>query len=319
MKKLLWKEWLWGRWLFICMTFILIIATAQQFGLYLNALNYKTENGFSYFKDTIISYGSERTGYLYINVILIAFAVSIIIGIDTLNRQQETMCTMPYRRNENIISKWIIGLITIIIPNIINFIFLSLMYFLNYSKVFLYNRYSDIFNWMLLSLFVYIFIITFVMFIQCLFGNKILGMFASLFILFLWGSFSRMMETFLSIYKIKVKLFNELVMLPYYNTYLDYKDGARISILVLATIILLFLMIVLFKKMPMESIHNAFIFPKSSVLIRLFFSINISIMFILLWFDNMGSAKITTVLLILFAGGVYFLSGKLIQRIEGER
>lgn len=106
-------------------------------------------------------------------IILISFWI---VGKERQNKRNEMLATMPFSRNEIIGTKWLLVIIALLIPMVINFILVLLNYSLN-TDIYSYypNMINFILSWFLAKALLYMFIITFIMFISSICGRFFVG------------------------------------------------------------------------------------------------------------------------------------------------
>lgn len=276
MKKLLWKDWINEKWLILFTTFILLTSSFQMFSRYIENLKIPGGQKYAYIEFDFPKYFSQTGFYSYVSIILIIFIVFIIGFRQNLNNQQEIISAMPYSRKEIIISKWLESAICFMIPLVINFVALTVMYFTNYNKMKIYNNYIDFFMWMILSIFTYIFVITFVNFVDLFFGNKLVGAFFDGMVLFVLNAGRGILAEYMRIYGINIGYDNPkngICLLPYYNTFYGEDVIFRILILIVFTILFFKLMVKLNDMENIENAQNISVFPKFSLAFKLFASV----------------------------------------------
>lgn len=130
--------------------------------------------------DTLINNGS-----IFFTLLIIISISFWIIGQDRQNKNNEFLATMPFSREEIIGTKWFTVTISIIIPMIINFIIIMLVYSSNKT---IYSNFLEMHKFLLYWIFtktlMLIFISTFVMFVQSISGRVFVGgLLSSIFLL----------------------------------------------------------------------------------------------------------------------------------------
>jgi hypothetical protein len=100
---------------------------------------------------------------------------TFIVGIDIMGRKYDSLSSMPFKREEIIISKWIVAALTVIVPVILSSIVITFIYIGNKSVLAGYMNGSMIFQRALINSLTYLFVVTFIMLIQGLSGKNILG------------------------------------------------------------------------------------------------------------------------------------------------
>lgn len=327
MKKLLWKDWIYEKWLVLFVTFILLTSSFQMFSKYIENLKIPGGKSYAYINFDFTKYFSQSRFYSYVSIILIIFIVFIIGFRQNLNNQQEIISTMPYSRKEIIISKWLESIICFMVPFVINFAALTVMYFTNYNKMKIYNNYTDFFMWMVLSVFTYIFVITFVIFVDLFFGNKLLGAFFDGMVLFAWGVGRGILAEYMGIYGINIgydNAKNEIYLLPYYNTFYGEDYIYKILILIIFTILFFKLMVKLNDIENIENAQNISVYPKCSFVLKLFAAVVITIVISDLVGDaffalNTAADNIATFIFTVLCFVILYLGiGKAVKRVDGE-
>lgn len=327
MKKLLWKDWIYEKWIILFTTFILLTSSFQMFSRYMEYLKLPGGKGYSYINFDFPKYFSQTGFYSYVSIILIVFVVFIIGFRRNLNNQQEIISTMPYSRKEIIISKWVESIICFMIPLAINFIALTVMYFANYNKMKIYNNYKDFFMWMVLSIFTYIFAITFVIFVDLLFGNKLVGALFNGMVLFIWATGRGILAEYMRIYGINIgydNAKNGIYLLPYYNIFYGEDVIYKILILIIFTILFFKLMVKLNDMENIENAQNISVYPKYSLALKLFASVVVTIIISDLVGDaffslNTAANNIAIFIFTVLCFVILYLGiGKAVKRIDGE-
>lgn len=321
MKKLLWKEWIYAKWLIILSIFISLTAMLQMFSQYIEYVKVPgVENEFNHINYSYIHYLCMRRAYPYINIMLIFFSVFVIMAVDSINKQYEMVNAMPYSRNQIILSKWITAIVVIIIPEIISYCVFTILYFTNYSKMSICNNYSFTFMWMLISILSHVFLVTFIMFIQSLFGNNVAGAIASILILFFWAVGGELIDTVFNIYKINTHAKQGLLLVPFYNTVESYNPLLKICILIIFILIFFTVMIKLFKRALLENIGNLNLYKVAELVIRIFIVVNIAMVIVAITSDRFfkENNRMSTLVGIISVVILYYAYGKIIKRVNGE-
>lgn len=122
-----------------------------------------------------INYMIYNNSSVLMMILSYILAAALYIGIDRINNKYDIYMSMPFKREQIIFSKWICGVISCTVPVIITYFIIILMYFGNKNEIGEYINLSSIFRWGVLSLLVYLFIMTFGMSIQLLSGSTIAG------------------------------------------------------------------------------------------------------------------------------------------------
>lgn len=325
MKKLLWKDWIYEKWVILLVTFILLTSSFEMFSKYIENLKIPGGKSYVYINFGFPKYFSETDSY--VSIILIIFVVFIIGFRQNLNNQQEIIGAMPYSRKEIIISKWLESIICFMAPLVINFIALSIMYFTNYNKMKIYNNYTDFLIWMVLGIFTYMFVITFVIFVDLFFGNKLAGAFFNGMVLFIWSTGRGILAEYLNIYGINIgyeSSNNGIYLLPYYNIFYGEDYIYKILILIIFTILFFKLMVKLNDIENIENAQNISVYPKFSLVLKLFtsvvFTIIISDIVGEVFFRlNTAADNIATFIFTVLCFVILYLGiGKTVKRVDGE-
>lgn len=325
MKKILWKDWIYEKWLILFTTFILLTSRFEMFSKYMENLKIPGGKSYAYINFGFPKYFSEIDSC--ISIILIIFIVFIIGFRQNLNNQQEIISVMPYSRKEVIISKWLESIICFMVPLIINFTALTVMYFTNYNKMKIYNNYTDFFMWMVLSVFTYIFVITFINFIDLFLGNKLVGAFFNAMVLFTWNAGREILAEYLNIYGINIGYGNpenEMYILPYYNVFYGKNYVYKILILIIFTILFFKLMVKLNNMENIEDAQNISVYSKCSFVLKLFASVVVTIIISSIVGDaffrlNTAANNIATFIVTVLCFVILYLGiGKAVKRVDGE-
>ncbi|WP_234125057.1 ABC transporter permease family protein [Clostridium hydrogenum] len=321
MKKLLWKEWIYAKWLIILSIFISLTTMLQTFSQYIEYVKVPgVENQYANIDYSYIHYFCIWGQYTLINIILIFFSVFVIMAVDSINKQYEMLNAMPYSRNQIILSKWIMAIVVTIIPEIISYCAFTILYFTNYSKMSIYNNYSFTFMWMLISILSHIFLVTFIMFIQSLFGNNVAGTIVSILILFFWAAGGELIDTVLGIYKISTHVRRDFLLVPFYNTVERYNPLLKIYVLIIFILIFFTIMIKLFKRAPLENMGNLNLYKAAGLVIRIFIVVNIAMVIVAITSDQFlrENSRMSTLVGIISVVILYYAYGKIIKRVNGE-
>lgn len=220
-----------------------------------------------------------------------------IIGIDIMGRKYDSLNAMPFRREEVILTKWIIAALTVIIPMLLSFVVISFVYIGNTEILKVYMDFNMIFQWVLINSLALLFIVTFIMLIQSLSGKNIIGGVVGSIFLVLPMGLSMLITGFLKVLTWNPNILSEdqyynmmmriesiavKISLAFYN--MDFVDnyGSNVyeksGILVLAIIILVALLTYSFKKIPLERNGYIIIFKP----LEMIFKVGVSVCFGLL-------------------------------------
>jgi ABC-type transport system involved in multi-copper enzyme maturation permease subunit len=166
-KALFYKEWIYVKW--ITLLTIATLLSTQLYGV-ISSLNI---SGSDYW----FNYGIyEANAHLLIMVfVVLTLATTLFLGEKT-SETEGFIASMPFTRKEIIWSKWIVGVISLLISFAVTYVVLSLVYFLTVKGLdTTLNPYSDIIKWFFMDMFQYICIFTFIMLIQTVMGNSIVS------------------------------------------------------------------------------------------------------------------------------------------------
>lgn len=277
--------------LLIIMPFINVVQRLQE---EVSRGTYNYNNYYLHFFGNFFIRTEDVTVFLVGTLIIIG---TFAIGLDIMGRKYESLSAMPFRREEIIFTKWIITALTVVIPILLSFVVMSVVYIRNKDLLEIYMNWNMILQWALLNSLTYLFIVTFIMLIQSLTGKNIFGgVVGSIFLVLPMGLSALIsellrvlalnsnvlsQEQYLNIQdKIEVIAFN--TFLGGYNlnlsnnyTFSSYKKSV---ILALAILILVFLLVYAFKRIPLERNGYIVIFKPLEII----FKIGVSICFGLL-------------------------------------
>jgi ABC-type transport system involved in multi-copper enzyme maturation permease subunit len=285
-KALLYKEWKSCKWFMFTFAlidafFIMIINTGTS------RLRNDAITGFKASNMVVNNYSS-----LWIMIFIpLVICATTLAGEEFSGKKYEIFSAMPFRREEIVVSKWIMGTMTFLFPLLITYLMLLVNFKLNKDILSGILSYGIIFKWLIFNALEFSFVFTFIMLIEFLTGKNILGGILGIIFLFLpLGLFMLLAVNTQFIGKyIKIEPFeraSENTSLVLYNM-----DGIfsshnsflapelRIIILAAAIIICLLLSIYAFKKYPLENIGSVIAFKK----LELIFKIGVSICFGLLF------------------------------------
>lgn len=289
-KALLYKEWKSVKWLSIMFLFqvslqliVPFINNVQYLKKSINRGEYKYSE-YEYFFTSFFRNNRAEIEFTVITLIIIG---TFIVGMDIMGRRYDTIGSMPFKREEIIITKWIVAALTTIIPIFLSFVIIKIMYLCNKDILSPYINGNIIEQWALINSLTYLFIISFIMFIQTLLGKNILGgIIGSIFLLLPLG-LGVLIRGFTEIMTYNPEVFtrdgynnfiNEMdrffsnISLGFYN---NENIGFNLSIykreliLAISIIIVLVLMVYSFKNLPFERIGYVVIYRPLELILKI--------------------------------------------------
>ncbi|AVP60072.1 ABC transporter permease [Clostridium botulinum] len=169
---LFYKEWKSSKWICLLMTLILFWDKPNSV---LNQISYQKysmliDKNFvldkMWFNQCLLGWNSGKQ--ILILGVIVLFCILLFKG-----EKQDSTCdllhSMPFTRKDIIVSKIKVGILTIIIPFLINFIILTFFYFNN--KSYIASSYLDIPKFYSINLLFYLFFFMFLVFMQSLVGQ----------------------------------------------------------------------------------------------------------------------------------------------------
>lgn len=284
-KSLLYKEWKSCKW------FMFTFALIDIF--FIMVINTGTarirNNGITSLKASDIVVNNYSSLWIMIFIPLVICA-AILVGDEFSGKKYEIFSAMPFTREEIVINKWFMGIMTFLIPLLISYLMLVINFSLNKDILAGVLSYTMIFKWLIFNALEYSFVFTFIMLIEFLTGKNILGGIIGTIFLFLpigLCMLLTMSTQFISNY-VKVDYLERIAAratLVLYNVDIFKEDNSfpslwiRIIILIAAIVICLLLSIYAFKKYSLENIGFIVAFNKLEVI----FKIGVSICFGLLF------------------------------------
>jgi ABC-type transport system involved in multi-copper enzyme maturation permease subunit len=133
----------------------------------INSIEYKRE---------LIGWFNEALMENNIQLVVVFTIIVLVIILFQSERKNETyslIASMPFKREEIIKTKWVVGSLSVFISFFITFIMLSVFYFLNTE--FIKNSYNIVLKWTLINILTYIAIFTILLFGQTFIGQNIVG------------------------------------------------------------------------------------------------------------------------------------------------
>ncbi|KGM98710.1 ABC-2 transporter permease [Clostridium botulinum] len=109
---------------------------------------------------------------------LIATAIligTIIVGSELMGRKYDDLNSLPFKREEIILSKWVVSVLVIVVPLVIGFGLVHLLYHMNEDIIGKAVTNKMILTWSTISILIPVFVLTFIMLIQTLSGKHLIG------------------------------------------------------------------------------------------------------------------------------------------------
>lgn len=283
-----------------------------------------------------ILYWRHNGRYIFILLTIIVMAV-VIVGRDRTNKGYETLGSMNFKREEIIMTKWITGVLTLLLFLLIIFVYIEIIWFSNKNLKFFGLTQGMLFQWFIINFLTFVFIYTFIVLIECLCGKEVLGgILGSIFLILPIGLIG-LVFGFIDIITIKSHKFNDEVMMnigSLVNTFaeratlsiynMDYykgNPGLRSFILLISIVVLVALIIIAFKNNDFEKNGYVSMFkPLEYVLkigVSVCFGMLISIIILLNLISKEKNVYMPTIGIITFIISgiiVYFITHKLIEK-----
>lgn len=124
-----------------------------------------------WFNQALLGYDNEACTFFMVGCLVIL--VVVLFRSERQNKTYELLASMPFKREDIIVTKWYMGMLSIFISCFIGFIALSVFYTSNIKYI--QDSYSIVLRWSLLQMFIYMAIFTILFFIQTLMGQNIAG------------------------------------------------------------------------------------------------------------------------------------------------
>lgn len=214
------------------------------------------------------------------------------IGIDIMGRKYESLSAMPFKREEIIFTKWIMAALTVVIPILLSFVVMSVVYIRNKDLLEIYMNWNMIFQWALLNSLTYLFIVTFIMLIQSLSGKNVLGGVVGSIFLVLPMGLSMLISELLRVFALNSNVLSQeqysnivqrievIAFNTFFSVYnLDLSNNSMASsykksiILALVILVLVFLLVYAFKRIPLERNGYIVVFKPLEVIFKIGLSI----------------------------------------------
>ncbi|ABK62220.1 ABC-2 transporter permease [Clostridium novyi] len=263
-------------------------------------------------KQSLFRHLENRDTFVLMAILIIAIATCV-VGYDLIGRKYDILSSMPFKKKEIIFTKWLSIFITMIVPLAIGYFIIYAVYLMNINLLGSYVTSRMILTWICMNLLVSIFILTFIMLIQCLSGICGLGGIVGAIFLILPIGLSMLVNEIISLYGfskdstyfqgIQDKIvdicssltpssycFRIVYEIPDHNESYNYYTNMyysnrycipnkfKILILIIATIITFALMIYAFNRFKLEKIGNIIAFKPLEPI----FKIGVSVCFGLL-------------------------------------
>ncbi|EES90438.1 hypothetical protein FDJ70_11855 [Clostridium botulinum] len=244
---------------------------------------------------------------------LIATAIligTIIVGAELMGKKYDDLNSMPFKREEIILSKWIVSVLVIVVPLVIGFALVHLLYYMNEDIIGKAVTNKMILSFSTINILVPVFVLTFIMLIQTLSGKHLIGgVVGGIFLVFPVGfgalffmatdvfrknpNFINFVHQYFSGISNKLYDFARIITPALYGfnlrfekpkKYYEYNFDIffslklRIIFLIVFTILAFILMVYAFKKVPMERCGYIVIFKPLEII----FKIGVSVCFGLL-------------------------------------
>ncbi|KGM98480.1 ABC-2 transporter permease [Clostridium botulinum] len=242
-------------------------------------------------------FGYDRYLILVLSVIFIG---SIISSYDLLGHKYDVLNSMPFKREEIIIAKWSMSFLCCIVPIIISYITVFLVYFMNRDFMGKYVTENIIFKWGSINILIFIFVLMFIMFIQSLSGVSIIGSIIGGILLvvpfeivdmvsglirikffdphngqYMWEAYDKLNSVFHDIAKVvsPVTYNRHLLFEGFQGSRGVLNVNTKIIILTVTIIILGVLLVYSFKKVPLERMGYIVVFKPLEVICKIGVSI----------------------------------------------
>lgn len=289
-KGIFYKEFKLAKWFLFILTGELLNFFNLQFMNKLKILKEAVKNGNFRYEDYLYSFDLmfkyTDSSQLLFMISIIMFA-SIMVGNDYANKKYEFLSSLPYKREEIIVTKYAAAVIITVISFTISFAGVLLTFKNNQSLLSYYLSYSFLYKYYFANLLVYIFTLTFTMLIQTLCGKNILGgILSGIFLILPLGLSILFNEVFRMIFFAKMRfgdynyltnIYNKIGDITYkltpiayaadYDKYMQY--GYRIIILLVLILVLIYLLIKSFKSLPFERCGYISIYKFGDVILKI--------------------------------------------------
>lgn len=300
-KGVLYKEWMALRSVTLIYVITLFIAYIKPFMDFIRNLKNLVDTDPEYYKDFCTNHidsfrwilGSQSKTLLILGIVIVV--ATFVVGMDFQGRKYDVLGSMPFKRGEVILGKWIVSALLVVIPMVLTTISMSLIYLANKQILTPFINNKIIFKYGIIYTLVYLFVLTFIMFIQSLSGVNVFGGIIGCILLAFPIGIVGLIDQFIRIFTLNpnllaieklwritdklIDIVEPCVLVGYalnrpYEQYL-FKT---VLILVVGIIISLILMVYSFRKVPLERSGYLVIFRPLEVI----FKIGVSICFGLL-------------------------------------
>lgn len=333
-KPLIYKEWIGCRWMILIMTFALVvikyIPISNLLGRYKASL--ALDSNF-----VIDPYWFNNKIFDTPENMLFLFPLILILVVLLFKTEKQTstcglIMSMPFKRKDIIINKYIVGAFSIFIAFLINFLIMSVLYVGNVE--FIKTSYTDIPMWYLINFLYCILFFTFSMFMQTVMGKYLVATFFTPIFFFIPISIVVYVSQGLGWVfskSLTAEKLNEFI-LPF-NIY-SVIEGSRINIgsklykylyinyamkilyVIVIISVFIWLLIYCYKKIDMERIHSIFLFKKFQIIFNILISINVAMIISIIIVDGIGfiNSNISFIVVFLIVMSIsYSLCNKIIR------
>ncbi|AEB76666.1 putative membrane spanning protein [Clostridium botulinum BKT015925] len=251
-------------------------------------------------------------------IIGVIFIATIVIGGDLIGRKYDELNSLPFIREQIIVSKWIVSALVIVVPLIVATSLVHILYHINESFIGKSLTNKMILSWSGITILIPIFVLTFIMLIQTLSGKHLIGgVVGGIFLVLPLGigalvyntfdafrinpNFNNIIHRYFSnisdhlYYKARILTpalygfdmkFEKADFADYYDVFTkNFSIRLRIIFLIVFTILAFILMVYSFKKVPIERCGYIVIFRPLEII----FKIGVSVCFGLLGSTIVGS------------------------------
>lgn len=165
----------------ICIIILPFIDKISKIKDYVNNPEIKEYSGIDIIKSYFLHHEDMQIA-LIATAILIA---TIVVGAELIGRKYDDLNSLPFKRESIIVSKWIVSVSVIVIPLVIGFGLVHLLYYMNEDIIGKAVTNKMILTWSSINILIPVFVLTFIMLIQSLSGKHIVGgVVGSIFLIF---------------------------------------------------------------------------------------------------------------------------------------
>lgn len=300
-QALLFKEWKIGKWLFLIISSELLLFKTFKMISIINAMKkypnliLTQSDPLQSFKWTLASDVDTSRVYLIITIALISI---VLMWHERSHNYYTLTASMPFKREEILKHKLIIGNSIITVSYIVNFIIMSLIYLINMPLIGNSFNYWDLPKWLFINILTYMSVFTFFMFVQSAMGSSIFAGISGIILLFVPMALSRFIGSLVewhtgiaSIRRVSSEvgglftliMYNNgsLINLPPAPTALYYVNYPFKLIVLTAAIMTFYLLsIYLYKKSDLGKVGQLFMFKSFETLFIAGFSVCFSFLFV---------------------------------------